>query len=405
MAFCVAGLAGLLSCRSSHKSTETTVRELPTREAVAKATGATDIRVAVLKDAPAVHIAGGKARRILNAAGRVVQQPSDDAALDIRPAAGGLSLNGAAAGGESSLRIESASADEPLSVNGQQVARVLRIYCAPRSGALNVIAHLDLDEYLLGVLAGEVPFERWHPEALKAQAITSRSYAFNQMRRSSSEAYDVESTVMSQVFKAGYRNNPVLKAAVSATRGLVLTDNGAPFSAYFHSTCGGHTESGAHVFPEQPALRPLSGVPCSFCTQSPAYRWKLTLSKADLERRLKAASPSSPAGPILRVEFLDAAGTPVGAQVRAVQVRIHSSGGPWTMPGNQFRLAIGARDLKSLLFEQVTDTGAALEIAGAGFGHGVGLCQWGSQGMAQAGYSYAQILGKYYPGAELTRMY
>jgi stage II sporulation protein D len=86
-------------------------------------------------------------------------------------------------------------------------------------------------------------------------------------------------------------------------------------------------------------------------------------------------------------------------------VKVHHSGGILSLQGNAFRLAAGPKELKSLSFETITERGDAIEITGAGFGHGVGLCQWGSQGLAQTGYGYAQILGKYFPGAELTKAY
>jgi SpoIID/LytB domain protein len=138
----------------------------------------------------------------------------------------------------------------------------------------------------------------------------------------------------------------------------------------------------------------------------------MLLDKASLEQKLAAAPAADrprlswPLGArIQSVEFLDAAGAPLAPFTRACQVNVRRSGGLVRLPGNQFRLLAGPRELKSLLFERVVDTGPALEISGAGFGHGVGLCQWGSQGMAQAGFNCAQILGKYYPGAVLTRMY
>ncbi|MGD0089330.1 MAG: SpoIID/LytB domain-containing protein [Planctomycetota bacterium] len=412
---CAAGLAGLLSCHSgqrsatgtgSVRSTEASVAPLPTHDAQTLAQGAPAIRVAVLKDARAQIAAGAAEARILGDSGREIRRLAPNAGVQVLAGPSGLLIEGSSSA-EHALRIESLSPADTLRLNGQDLAPVILIRPATET-ALRVVAQLDLEEYLLGVLAGEVPFERWHPEALKAQAIASRSYAFYQLKRSATEAYDVESTVQSQVFKAGYRGNTILSSAVNATRGLVLTYNGALFSAYFHSSCGGHTEPARNVFPEQANIKPLSGVPCSFCQNSPAFRWKMLLDKAALEQKLSAATPGTswPKGAQLQsLEFLDAAGAPLPPLTRANQVSLCYSGGLMHLPGNQFRLLAGARELKSLLIERVADTGPALEISGGGYGHGVGLCQYGSQGMAQAGFNYAQVLGKYYPGAALTRMY
>ena len=377
---------------------------LPTREAPA-------IRVAVLKDAPRAQLtAGATEARLLSASGQEIRRLGANASVQIQASPSGLLVEGSALA-EHVLRVESLSPTAALRLNGQDLAPRILVRLAT-DATLQVVAQLDLEEYLLGVLAGEVPYEHWHPEALRTQAIASRSYAFYQLKRSAGEPYDVESTVMSQVFKAGYHSNPILSAAVNSTRGLVLTFNGEPFSAYFHSTCGGHTEPAHSVFPEQAPIKPLAGVPCSFCQASPSFRWKVLLDKTALEQKLAALPAADRPGISLprgarieSIEFLDAAGAPLPPFTRACHVNLRHSGGLVRLPGNQFRLLAGPRELKSLLFERVVDTGPALDISGRGFGHGVGLCQWGSQGMAQAGFNHAQILGKYYPGAALTRMY
>jgi len=411
---CVAGLAGLLSCQSSHHQTTGTTPgsgvgagALPTRDAQTRGQGAPVIRVAVLKDAPRTQVTAGAAEaRLIGAGGQEIRRLGPNASIQIQASPSGLLVEGSALA-DQVLRVESLSPTVVLRLNGQELAPHIQVRLATET-TLQVVAQLDLEEYLLGVVAGEVPVDRWHSEALKAQAIASRSYAFYQLRKSSGEPYDVESTVMSQVFKADYHGTPSLSSAVSSTRGLVLTCNGQPFSAYFHSTCGGHTEPAQDVFPEQAPIKPLSGVPCSFCQASASFRWRMLLDKTALEQKLAVDRPgvSWPHGAkIQSVEFLDAAGAPLGTFTRACQVNLRHSGGSVRLPGNTFRLLAGPRDLKSLLFERVVDTGTALEISGGGFGHGVGLCQWGSQGMAQAGFNCAQILGKYYPGAALTRMY
>ncbi|HYF49781.1 MAG TPA: hypothetical protein VEJ63_10270, partial [Planctomycetota bacterium] len=107
------------------------------------------------------------------------------------------------------------------------------------------------------------------------------------------------------------------------------------------------------------------------------------------------------------VEFLDARGGVLGngGLGRATLVRIGHNGGTMQMQGNAFRLLVSPRDLKSLLIEQAADRGESVELAGGGFGHGVGMCQFGSQGMALSGRTYPEILGMYFPGAALTKMW
>ncbi|HEY3323940.1 MAG TPA: SpoIID/LytB domain-containing protein [Planctomycetota bacterium] len=416
------GLVCLISCKNCDRTASSPTVRQPARELTvenpqahpastaplaAATAGEPIIRVAVLKDAPAAHLTVGSAEaRVVGPTGQDIEHLPAGFEFDVSVTGRGLAINGSALN-EADIRIESTAPAIALRLAGQEVAPTLRVTLT-RAGVLNIVAQLRLEEYLCGVLAGEVPFDRWHAEALKAQAITSRSYAYYQMRKNSAEAYDVESTVMSQVFRSGYRNNPILTAAVNSTRGLILTNNGQPFSAYFHSTCGGHTDPSRSVFPDREAARPFAPVTCGFCNQSPAYRWKLILDKRTLEQKL--ANQFSGAQHLAAVEFIDVNNQPIGPEAGMLRrvgtvVLRKTDGSSSKIVANQFRLAVGAKDLKSMAFEQVVDRGAAIEFSGGGFGHGAGLCQWGSQGMAQAGYTHMQILGRYYAGAGVTRLY
>ncbi len=401
-------IAGIFSCDNAPRKSLETTPEFPSGES---APGAPVIRVAVQKDAQTVSISsGGAEARVFNAVNGELRRIPANASLRIFALPAGLALEGGKSAGEW-VGIESLSNAHPLRLNNVPLAPRVKVCRLSKSAGLTVVASLNLEEYLPGVLAGEVPFERWHKEALKAQAITSRSYAFYQVKKNAAEPYDVESTIMSQVFRAGYRDHAILKAVVDSTRGLVLTASGLPFPAYFHSTCGGHTERCDTVFPDQKMIKPLAGVNCGYCAQSPHYRWGWILNKDVLGKKLKIQlGENVKIGKIIGVDFMDAAGMTVGlshaaAVIRACQVRIRHDNGSLQLQGNAFRLLAGARDLKSLLIEQVTDRGATVEIFGGGFGHGVGLCQYGAEGLAAMGQPYANILGRYYPGAALTKMY
>jgi stage II sporulation protein D len=384
--------------------------------------GAPEIRVAILKDTRTLKIAtGGADAVVFNSAGQEVSRvpantevqfdPSPTVASILMTSSGPVNVSDAApASNDGTLRIEMAhGSGSVLKINGQDVASRVTLYRAGPQRGITAVARLDLEEYLFGVLGGEVPFERWHPEALKAQAIASRSYAYYQIKSNANQPYDVESTVMSQVFKPGFRSNPILSQAVNSTHGLIMTYNGAPFSAYFHSTCGGHTDNGAAVFPDQAQAKALHGVNCPYCGQSPSYRWRWTIGKDALTEKLRPVATGGQLGQVRGVEFLDVSGMPIGSQIgsfrRVTTVRIRHAYGTFELTGNAFRLAVGARDLKSLLLCQVIDRPDFLDVSGGGYGHGVGMCQYGSQGMALAGQQYQTILGMYYPGAALTRMY
>jgi stage II sporulation protein D len=432
LALSIIGLGSLFSCQQSGvTSSGGRIDSPPPHEAaparkvapymVEPDTSAPEIRVAIFKDVPSLKVTAAFAdARMTNGAGQeLLLLPNGggvqiDSGLNMSSIGPIAVTSGAQGTPDGTIRIESTS---PIKINGQDVAsKVTLVRSSSGKSGVTAIARLDIEEYLYGVLAGEVPFERWHPEALKAQAIASRTYAYFQIKNNAAEPYDVESTVMSQVFRSGYKDNPILSAAITSTRGLILTQNGQPISAYFHSTCGGRTENGMSVFPDQPQARALHGIACPYCTQSPNYRWKWIIGKDGLTEKLRSSCPKPPMGIVRSVEFMDAAGpiptlTPAtattsdGTMRRATMVRINHMYGSFEMTGNAFRLAVGARDLKSLLIAQVIDKVQAIEVNGGGFGHGVGMCQFGSQGMALAGQKYPTILGMYYQGCALTRMY
>jgi stage II sporulation protein D len=211
------------------------------------------------------------------------------------------------------------------------------------------------------------------------------------------EPYDLVATVMDQNYVGTSKEDPRLRAAVDRTAGMVLLYQMRLFRCYYHSTCGGHTEAVQDVFPD-PALLPLSPVPCPYCRGSKHYRWHSAIAKAELAEALRKAGLSARQVVSLQVTSRSRSG-------RALEVAIGTGeAGGTRMPANDFRLAVGPSRLPSTLFE-VRDIGNRLEFQGRGFGHGVGMCQWGARGMAEAHHSAPEILAHYYPGAELHRLY
>ncbi|MCW8132763.1 MAG: SpoIID/LytB domain-containing protein [Planctomycetota bacterium] len=393
-------LVCLFSCKEVRPK-NTTTQEIQAPPPPAAVLGAPEIRVAVLRDAREVRIGCAHSSLTLSdGRGQEISKLPAGSELYVKLENNTLTVNGRVVP-STGLR---AVADGRVTVNGAELARQLDVYLdATRPGTLTAVAYIGLEEYLVGVLAGEVPYDRWGAEALKAQAITSRSYALYQMKVHAGDPYDVESTVMSQVFKPGNHNNVVLNAAVNGTRGLVLTSGGKLFPAYFHSTCGGATARGPGVFPDSPAVATLNGRACPYCTQSPSYRWHAEIAREEIARKLRAFPDlaGKNIGTIQSLEFQGGS----SAAPRADLVRIQHSGGTLTMNANRFRIAVGAGLLKSVMVERVAAKGDLLVFDGRGFGHGVGLCQYGSNGMAERGYTCEQILGFYYAGGELTKVY
>jgi stage II sporulation protein D len=274
-------------------------------------------------------------------------------------------------------------------------------------GSVDVIASLDLEEYVRGVLPSEMP-ATWPLETLKAQAIAARTYALfrKQIREREQGKYDVESTVMDQVFFAPDLNDESearaqVDRALEETRGVVLLDHAArPFATYFHADCGGHTEEPSQVWGTSERLGTARD---EGCPSSPLAHWSLKLSSQEIAERLQ------PRKGLALADIQIASRTPFG-RVDSVKLR-WNNGSSQILSSHLFRMAIGFDRLRSTRFTIVRESGreAGLEglagrliFKGLGHGHGVGLCQWGARHLALKGKSYREILAHYYPRATLS---
>lgn len=252
-----------------------------------------------------------------------------------------------------------------------------------------VVDVVDLEQYLYAVVPHEMP-SSWPPAALQAQAVCARTYVLQ--RSDPRRAYDLVPSEADQVYGGVAGESPAGRAAVDATAGQVLRFGNAYASIAYSSCCGGHTESAADAWNGGAMVPYLAGVPCPYCTQSPNYRWNISVALADVAQRF--ASQLANAGTLrdVRVSELDASG-------RARTVELVADRGV-AVKGSAFRLAMGPRVVRSLLLTNVrTDPRQqSVEIDGGGLGHGVGLCQWGARGMAQLGRAAGDVLAFYFPG-------
>lgn len=259
---------------------------------------------------------------------------------------------------------------------------------AGERGALAVINRLPLETYLLGIIGSEMNPD-WPIEALKAQAVAARTYAMQRhmMMRAANKPYDLESSVISQVYKGAERIRPSVIKAVKETRGEVISHKHGLAEALFHSTCGGKTASAKSAFGREVSY--LSPRACKWCRDSTRYSWKLEMPLAQvaskLGRYLKGTDD---------LERKDGA-TSVTVKAKRTEKKLSP---------RQVREALGYTTLYSERFTAETK-GKKVEISGHGFGHGVGMCQWGARGMAVEGKTYDEILAHYYFGAALKRIY
>ncbi len=268
------------------------------------------------------------------------------------------------------------------------------------------VVSVGIEEYLVGVVAGEMP-SSWPAEALRAQAVASRTFALYMVKTRARKDYDVKTTVMSQVWVPSRRADPRVLLAVNSTRGQVLTHEWALFPTYFHSECGGRTANAKHVFLQR-EIWPLSGVDCPFCLGPEKPRgWERRIDRRTLSARLAAAGLIAEGRQISQVEALDQDGTSLRTLQRVYSMRLRLDNGvEKTVSADEFRRAVGyeRKNLPSTFFA-VSHTANDIVLEGRGYGHGVGLCQYGAAYLARQGQLYPDILAHYYPGAKLLRLW
>jgi stage II sporulation protein D len=258
---------------------------------------------------------------------------------------------------------------------------------------LLVINELDLEEYIKGVVPAEMS-SSWHLEALKVQAIAARTYAIYQIRQGTNKDFDIFASTKDQVYRGRSANNFAVVRAVEETRDLIVTYEGLPIFAAYHSTAAGPTEDAAYVWSMD--LPYLKGVECPFDMESPRYQWRTDVSLPLLEQRLR--EEDYPVGIIASIDPVSY--SPSG---RVAQIRILHSGGELFLRGEDLRRVVGYTMLASTMFD-LELTGLRIQFTGRGAGHGVGLCQWGAKVLAERGYNAGTILRYYYPGTEIRAL-
>ncbi len=271
-----------------------------------------------------------------------------------------------------------------------------------RSVSENVTRELLVEEYLVGVLAGEASVEDEF-EALKAQAVVSRTFALKNRRRHAPEGYDFCSTTHCQRFVMSKAKSPraAARRAVEVTMGEILQDQSRQIAdVYFHAACGGITANIATLW-GAPAPIYLRGVRDDFCATMPHRRWIQTIPANQLAKALQSDERTDAGAKLesIVVSKRDATG-------RAEMITIEGSRRR-VIRGWDFKLIVGRslgwQMIKSSRFE-VARAGGDFVFRGGGFGHGLGLCQEGAHVAARRGMNYRRILNHYFPGARLNRI-
>lgn len=262
-----------------------------------------------------------------------------------------------------------------------------------QEGMIEVVGAFGLETYLPGVLQREL-YSQWHPNTYRALAVAARSFALVRMKDRRGKFWHVRASAQDQAFVGG-EIRTVATEAVLKTRGQVLTWNNQILCAYYSSCCGGRPAraSDRWMSPAN-AVPPLSGQgrPCP-CQKSSRYRWFSEVSGRKLGGEVGLGSirsikpiQTNPWGRTVQFQLRDNKGVTKNLPSRTLREKLRAAGA----------------DVYSGWVLRCENEAGSLKLTGAGFGHGVGLCQFGSEARAQSGLTWRKILSLGYPGAKIA---
>ena len=351
-----------------------------------------NIKIAILKNMMDLTIEGATAAE--NDGRSLSFQPSQEGA-SFTPAivtleeSGALTVNGSEITGS---KIAFSSDNGVLSVNGRTYRGKIEVIKEQKG--LLVVNELPLELYVAGLINQEIS-SKWPIEVVKAQAVIARTYAMYQKKKRAAGDYHMEATVADQVYSGNITEDERSLYAVKETIGKVLTYNGELALTVYHSNSGGMTEDAKNIWgKDYPYLKQVKS---SFDKDSSHFSWILNMSPQSVEAALKDAGYSiSDIQNIIPIYTTNSG--------RVIKVMMHYAGGKLEISGEDLRKAIGYDKLKSTMFTLEMINGSFV-FNGKGYGHGVGLSQWGAKGMAEKGYKYTEILEHFYPGTRIERIY
>ena len=269
-------------------------------------------------------------------------------------------------------------------------------------GRLKILNTLPFDDYIASVVSAEAG-DLSQVEAFKAQAVAARTYMLKHANNHIKDGYSLCDSTHCQLFTGFGAVRPIAQAAVDSTRGEVVTYRGALAATYYHSICGGRTEAMKYVWPfeNKPYLVSVRDGPESrpYCSIAPGFNWKTRISLKALTGMARAQKWILPDENIRKMTVLDR-----GISKRAVTLEFSTEKRRVRISATNFYHGVGRRAgwdaIRSTLFYAYSGKDYVI-LEGKGNGHGVGMCQWGAEGMARLGYKYRDILLHYYPGTEI----
>lgn len=350
------------------------------------AQAAVEMRVAVSQGNEAISVGTSTTGIIKDASGQALYQLPGLQGITIEADATGVDLTN----GESTLAESNAFWLEPSEDGfvwiGDKWYRG-RVMVTLENGELTAINYVDLEDYLYSVVGSEMPVS-WPQAALESQAVAARSYALYKQARARNPLYDVNATTAHQVYKGLLQEAPSTIAAVDATENQVVTYNGEVIEAIFHSSSGGYTENAGDVWSSDvPYLRGVE----DFDHTSPVFSWEKSFSVSEFSNKI---------GDVGQVTSI---GTPTMTQLgRVASITIAGNKGSQVLRGRDVRSALGLRSTRFTI--DLNENTDVVTVRGSGFGHGVGMSQWGARALAEQGWNFTEILQHYYQSTAIAQL-
>jgi SpoIID/LytB domain protein len=283
------------------------------------------------------------------------------------------------------------------------------------SSKIEVFNLVDIEEYLKGVLPGEIGKRSEDEfEAVKAQAIAARTYAVWRLSSKLNNKH-LKNSIDDQLYLGAGAELPLLNKGVEQTEGLVMTIKGFPIAAYYHAVCGGSTAPVEKIWGGKKIGYLRGTVDGDYCQWAKTYFWTEKYSMTDLTESLSrylsqnGQLPRKGFGKLMGIKFEE--DYSIG---RNVEMNIKTSTGDFTVFSDQIRWALRRPSVPGVILpstrfkatiEKEKGEIKSMMLVGAGNGHGVGMCQCGAIGRARAGQSCMEILETYYKGIQIEKIY
>lgn len=301
-----------------------------------------------------------------------------------------------------------------VKLDGRRYRGIVKVI--PYGNNVRIVNILYMEDYLRGVVPPEIgPRTDDEIEAIKTQAVAARTYAMGHLQQYGTEPYDMKATVVDQLYEGLESENGLVDRAIEATTGQVIMYRDDYINAYYHSTCGGMTDNIEEVWdkPVQPYLKPVAD--SGACSWSKYYRWEERFTEEQLRGRIEQYLSSDRGRELRLAPITDLTINERTAGGRVSKLTVRTQNDTYHFNKDRIRWVLGRASNPDLIlpsdkFDLAIERGGkekirSITVKGAGYGHGVGLCQCGAIGMARKGWTFEKIIPFYYTGVEIRKLY